>query len=281
MSDLIENLPDILLLHILSFLPTKEAVATSILSKRWRPFWQSLPILAIRDVDFHAYDLEVFVQFVDDVLLLGNLKFLNTFSLTCWTIRVPYEKLSSWINALIQSRVESIEIWFPSSFNTKLPSNMFNSKTMKVLKLNGITFDSLRAVSLPCLTVLYFDNVRCADLNCVAVLVSGCPILETLVFKSLDTKHYGPMLDVGKLDHLVAARVPPSLLPWKALANVRFLSLRSTWIPGAMHAAWSPAGDIPTLYNLTYLECYSNMWTRMVNYLHSFPKLQNLVISEV
>ncbi|AEE75252.2 putative FBD-associated F-box protein [Arabidopsis thaliana] len=36
----INDLPDDLLATVLSFVPTKDAVATSILSKRWRPIWK-------------------------------------------------------------------------------------------------------------------------------------------------------------------------------------------------------------------------------------------------
>jgi hypothetical protein len=49
-ADIISTLPDILLHHILSFIPAKEAAATIILSKRWKPLWFSQRILNLDDI---------------------------------------------------------------------------------------------------------------------------------------------------------------------------------------------------------------------------------------
>ncbi|GLT28273.1 hypothetical protein SLA2020_032170 [Shorea laevis] len=58
LADGISALPDALLTYILSFLSTKEAVCTSILSKRWKFAWTSIPILDFNDYEFFCDDTE-------------------------------------------------------------------------------------------------------------------------------------------------------------------------------------------------------------------------------
>ena len=48
-EDIIRSLPDCLICQILSFLPTQDAIITSVLSSRWRPFWTLVPTL---DLDY-------------------------------------------------------------------------------------------------------------------------------------------------------------------------------------------------------------------------------------
>ncbi|XP_006452021.2 F-box/LRR-repeat protein 13 [Citrus clementina] len=51
-SDRISPLHDSILHHILSFLPVKEVVQTSLVSKRWQELWKSLPYLRFQEHDF-------------------------------------------------------------------------------------------------------------------------------------------------------------------------------------------------------------------------------------
>ena len=54
--DRISSLPEDVLTHILSFLSTKEAVQTCVVSKRWKNTWAAVPILDIKQKDFLIYD---------------------------------------------------------------------------------------------------------------------------------------------------------------------------------------------------------------------------------
>ncbi|KAK4582262.1 hypothetical protein RGQ29_025440 [Quercus rubra] len=49
-QDIISSLPNSLLTHILSFLPIRDSVSTSILSSRWRPLWTLVPVLDLNQV---------------------------------------------------------------------------------------------------------------------------------------------------------------------------------------------------------------------------------------
>ncbi|KAI9108018.1 hypothetical protein K1719_020891 [Acacia pycnantha] len=140
--DRISDLPDSLLLHILSFLPAKEAVATCLLSKRWRPLWPSLPTLDLKRQDFQR--LKFFHQFVDKML-----KFVDLKSVKKCVLWLSYyetheyfrpQKISRWINAMMSTQIEHLELHLkPRMGDYEFPSSVFTANNIKVLKLSGIT----------------------------------------------------------------------------------------------------------------------------------------------
>uniref|UniRef100_A0A1J3F1X8 Putative FBD-associated F-box protein n=1 Tax=Noccaea caerulescens TaxID=107243 RepID=A0A1J3F1X8_NOCCA len=73
--DRISNLSDDLLLKIVSSLPTKNVVATMILSKRWRFLWTMVPRL-----DFD-YEYGKFVKYVDRSMVLNRAPVLEKLEL--------------------------------------------------------------------------------------------------------------------------------------------------------------------------------------------------------
>ncbi|KAK4268305.1 hypothetical protein QN277_024981 [Acacia crassicarpa] len=247
MRDRISDLPDSLLLHILSFLPAKEAVATCLLSKRWRPLWPSLPTLDLKREDFQS--LKFFHQFVDKML-----KFVDLKSVKKCVLWLSYyetheyftpQKISRWINAMISTEVEHLELHLmlregkgKGQGDYELPSSVFTANNIKVLKLSGatgavtrwissVTVGTLSHVNLPLLEVLHLRDVKFPDIRGLGMLLSACALLKHLVLTRLCGKFYCP-LDIGGLNHLVTADVPQSLLPLKVFSNATFL--RFHWV---------------------------------------------------
>jgi hypothetical protein len=80
-ADRISDLPDSIICYILSFIPTKDATTTSILSKRWKLLWRSVPTLDFDDETFK--DFNSFREFVfstifslrDDTLSIHSFRF--------------------------------------------------------------------------------------------------------------------------------------------------------------------------------------------------------------
>jgi hypothetical protein len=69
--DTLNDLPDEILTHILSFLPYKEAIRTRILSKRWLPLCHSLSVININNEgasSANTKDWTHFRQFMDAIM---------------------------------------------------------------------------------------------------------------------------------------------------------------------------------------------------------------------
>ncbi|KAI9108044.1 hypothetical protein K1719_020917 [Acacia pycnantha] len=290
-SDRISSLPDSLLHHILSFLPTREVVATSLLSKRWRPLWHSMHTFDFEDRAI--YSLDFFIQFVDAVLLMADSKPIEKFRLKCLRFyvqqkgksfeykRVPPTRINVWISTVIHRKVEHFELCSDYNEYIVVPSSIFNCSTIRVLKLDGVRVNIPSSVRLPSLKVMHLVKVKLPDYECLANLLSGCAFLEELVLDlRWDDGGGGKQgeedtVNIEKLEHLLSASVPSFLITSKALTNVTRLQLNMDK---------SPVRDIPIFDKLTQLEI-SNLDGENLNWvvecLRSWPKLEILVIDQI
>ncbi|KAI8558539.1 hypothetical protein RHMOL_Rhmol04G0102600 [Rhododendron molle] len=182
-KDWISNLPDAILCHILSFMPTRNAVRTSILSTRWKSLWASVPI-----IEFSNYGVSPkedgpgsFMDFIDRVLLLHNLPILTRFLFhSRWGDENPY-RLNSWISTAIKRHVQELVLSSTSRTILELPRHLFTSVDLVVLKLSckGFCWSPLTAF-LPRLKVLHLCSLEFLDDGSLKNLLSGCPVLEEL-----------------------------------------------------------------------------------------------------
>ena len=196
--DKISNLPDDLIYRILSFLPTKQAVATSVLSKRWICLWTLVPTLDLEEPDHCRIDEQAkmkFVHFVYRVLLLNKAGSVEKFRLNCNPV-YGHSCINTWICSAIERGLQEVDISISETAKkdlVKLPSSLFLVKTLKNLKLHGgIMVDVPGSVCFPSLKILHLLCIYYANVDSVRWLISGCLSLEELrIDASISHKNMG------------------------------------------------------------------------------------------
>ncbi|KAL5547392.1 hypothetical protein UlMin_007079 [Ulmus minor] len=161
MIDRISNLPQSILLHILSLLPTVEVVRTSLISKRWRHLWNSVPALEFCDI---GVEEQKFYNFVNECLehrMIGKRRVnglgINRFKLEMHGYGGSSVHLDRWLSFAVQQHLEELVLRIqPKIFC--IPSFYYCIPSLTVLKLDGLKLDDK-----------VFHN-----------LIMGCPSLEKL-----------------------------------------------------------------------------------------------------
>ncbi|CAA0816251.1 Unknown protein [Striga hermonthica] len=154
--DRLSSLPDAVLHHILSFLPTKRSVQTSILSRIWRHLWTHVPDIDFDGSHFWNTDLELdggkrLSDIIYRVMLQYKVQGMNNF-------RLIYNK------------------------NCGLPLCIFTYASLVDLMLFQCgPIPMLDFVRLPALNKLQIHDVSYkSEFGCLTTLLSGCPVLEEL-----------------------------------------------------------------------------------------------------
>ena len=151
-KDVISSLPDCLLIHILSFLPTRASVATSILSTRWRSLWKLVPVL---DLDQRKLFRQSDTDYSGPTTTKSNFSFLDAVS-NIWTLRnaIPLSKLridwnsncdsflvETWVqHTLLSGGLQELHLYISTGPNPPLemPPTLFFSSTLVSLILTGV-----------------------------------------------------------------------------------------------------------------------------------------------
>lgn len=194
--DRISGLPDHILCHILSFVPTKDAVATSTLSTRWKYVWTSVPILDF-DASVHREFVSffnmyarrqpeiTFQNFVNRVMLLNDIPRVQKFRLVYGCHHRP-APICTWLRLAISREILELELDFFLSVRQefiKFPREFFMSSKLVVLKLSRMPLIVPSFVCFPMLKILEVRKVLFLDDKSTQNLLSGCQVLEELVIE--------------------------------------------------------------------------------------------------
>lgn len=261
--DRLSILPEEVLSHILSLMPMKYAVRTSILSKRWRYSWTSVTDLDFDDIHpFH--DLDCFTNFMDRVLTLCKTTQINIFRLHCRQMWPPRLRVSKWINEAVRLNVSELDI---KVFMLELPS-LFTCKTLTKLSLvwdntNEDVWNITSSIDLPFLKTLDIKVFGNPCLNAFKI-IRGCPILESLsleIYWNSDDEDYN--FNIPTLKHLEIRTVKGGCSN-KAVLNVP--NLESFYFRGPLYSLFVME-ELPSLVSVTVLCGFwssTNLWVELL-----------------
>ncbi|XP_074289817.1 F-box/LRR-repeat protein At3g59210-like [Silene latifolia] len=192
--DRLTELPSNLIYHILGFLSTKCAVATCILSKKWRYTWVHVPALDLTDLPstntdgtFQKDYLVCFRNFMNRVLLLNDAPCLERVRFEAYDCLPPYTAFE-WLQVIARRSVKELYLSnkCPPIFGVP-PKHVLAKGELVVLKLERLCFYDLSwLVHLPCLRILSLEEVAFRDPEFEEVkdpfanILYNCPILEEL-----------------------------------------------------------------------------------------------------
>ncbi|KAK3159041.1 hypothetical protein QOZ80_2AG0144940 [Eleusine coracana subsp. coracana] len=153
-GDRLSALPDVVLEHVISFLPSVDAVRTCVLARRWRGLWLSMPSLRV-----DGESVKECHRFLDHLLLLRGHAPIDTCDLSFDDFSkrdVPY--LNLWIRYAVMCRVRVLRFYADWRRGERLPVGDLPliTNTLTRLRLHGV------------------------DLGERTTHFSGCPVLEEL-----------------------------------------------------------------------------------------------------
>ncbi|WJX57481.1 hypothetical protein P8452_43037 [Trifolium repens] len=286
----INDFSDEILIHILSFLPIKQAFKTSILSKRWLPLCHSLPDLHINDRGVkNTKDWILFCRQMDEVMFSPRSHHvrLKSFHLQCCSefsmAKDDCFRFDKWIQAAKRRHIQDLSLYL---LYVPMSRTIFCCKTLVVLKLtNMVTVFRCSSVDLPLLKTLYLYCVRFDDTKNLMKLISRCPLLENL--KTSYVKARVGITATGytkPLFNLINAEIRMFEVPLRAIYNVKFLRVFEMGRSLPNEEINSYYKGFPVFENLTELQLHwcqgIHDWDEVVKMLQNCPKLQTLLIAK-
>ncbi|MCD9560893.1 hypothetical protein HAX54_019716 [Datura stramonium] len=185
--DILSNLPDNLIDVILMHLPYKDAVRTSVLSRKWRCHWRRLTELTL---DRSLWETQKDKLYPTDKfrMIIYQILTLHEGPITKFTLDVDhlenYLEIDNFICLLSRNGIEQLVLRFPQGKTYNLPSSLFRCSQLRHLNLRFCSIHHPSAFQ-------GFDHLSHLELCEVTIssellksLISHCPLLEHLVLES-------------------------------------------------------------------------------------------------
>ena len=249
--DRISALHDDLLVNILSQVPTKDAVTTMVLSKRWALVWTMVPKLEYEDTSKEGG--KNLWRLVDKSLQLHKAPVLESMHIQAERQFTDDADVGKCVSYAVDHNVREISLIIPSFILPSqpkillLPSNFYTSKTLVNLTLScsALVVDVPSLACFPLLQTLALLNVVFNDESSHARLLANCPALSYLHV----IRYYS--------DNVTRFIVKvPSLKSFTYTDNHERYSAMPLVLdsPGLQHLSIFDYGDLGSIQNMPHLE---------------------------
>ncbi|XP_021716018.1 F-box/FBD/LRR-repeat protein At1g16930-like [Chenopodium quinoa] len=241
-EDRLSSLPDVILTNILSRLPIHVAIATSVLSHRWRRVWTGITcveIVTCRTSGVAAMFDCILRQLTSRKLHVFDLALLEVFK----SPEISESEIELWVREVCSRNVEDIRIDAHYDSQFCVPAILFNSQSLVTLKLWGLLQFKWPEIGSLCFHLPNLKSLNLCKLIDVPLslgtLLRSCPHLEhlDLDFDLADNLHFS-------LSSSVVNIIAP---------NLKSLSIHMLYTPGQI----SVYIDAPKLENLKIENFYS------------------------
>ncbi|XP_010696639.1 probable F-box protein At1g60180 [Beta vulgaris subsp. vulgaris] len=193
--DQFSKLPDSIIIHILSFLPTFDAMyCAGFVSKRFASLKLSLPSLVFLDKAIPSCQGHNLCRYINDILVFQDHDNLRRccFHLYYNGYCPNDHDLDTWIKlTLHRKKVRELEILFVRSSSDCrfycLPRFLFKNEILTSLSLSRVGFNNVvkeMHIHWKSLKSLSMTHITDLDDDMLAKILVGCPILEFLELKS-------------------------------------------------------------------------------------------------
>jgi hypothetical protein len=182
-KDMINNLPDDVLHNILSFLPIKDVVRTSILATKWRYLWTDVSVINFEIGPVNSYDsksADYLLDQVDKILHKSNCVVRLCVKTQGGSVGVG--KVSTFISSVVKHKVQDLKISlehlegsyvFPNRFTASYTLSKLHLEFPRTLYIpSGISFPGLKTLVV---SKVYFGKEKSVE-----QLFLGCPVLQEL-----------------------------------------------------------------------------------------------------
>ncbi|KAA8532813.1 hypothetical protein F0562_033070 [Nyssa sinensis] len=188
--DFISDLPQSIIETILTKLPIRDAVRTSILSSKWRYKWATLTQVEFDDRCVTLSNDKVLVEnnlvkFITQFLFLHNGP-VHKFMLTTAYLQSSPE-IDQWLLFLSRKDIRELVLELGEQEWFRAPSCLFSCRKLTRLELVRCELDPpLTFKGFLCLKYLSLQQVLIAP-DAIESLISSCPLLESLTLSYFDS----------------------------------------------------------------------------------------------